>query len=83
MKKKTKILWLVLVAILVTVVVSQYPKLNLISGFAAKNMASTVFLSNRTQESVQQIDHDVPQIFPPSMAFPLTTRTLSVVDVEV
>ena len=62
MKKKTKILWLFIVAVLVATVVWQYPKLNLISGFAAKNMASTVFISNRTQESVETIDHDVPLV---------------------
>jgi CubicO group peptidase (beta-lactamase class C family) len=62
MKKNTKILWLIIVAILATVAVWQYPKLNLISGFAAKNMASTVFLSNRTQESVEHNDHDVPLV---------------------
>jgi len=40
----------------------QYPKLTIISGYAAKNMASTVFLSGRSPESVVAQDHDVPLI---------------------
>lgn len=39
-----------------------YPKLNIISGYAAKNMASTVFIAGRDPESVATSDHDVPLI---------------------
>lgn len=40
----------------------QYPKLTIISGYAAKNMASTVILAGRNPESVISEDHDVPLI---------------------
>ncbi|PCJ97144.1 MAG: serine hydrolase [Flavobacteriaceae bacterium] len=46
-------------AVLFTV---NYPKLDIISGFAAKSMASNVFIANRTPESVIANDHDVPKI---------------------
>lgn len=39
-----------------------YPKLTIISGYAAKNMASTVFVAGRTPESVTSQDHQVPLI---------------------
>lgn len=39
-----------------------YPKLNLIAGFASKNMASNVFISDRTPESVAENDNNVPLI---------------------
>ena len=38
------------------------PKLNIISGYASKNMASTVFLTDRSPESVTLNDNDVPLI---------------------
>ena len=43
-------------------IVYQYPKLNIISGYAAKNMASTVFIASRTAESVNENDHQVALI---------------------
>jgi len=39
-----------------------YPKLNIISGYAAKNMASTVFLTARNATSVTNNDHKAPLI---------------------
>ncbi|MGI9547902.1 MAG: serine hydrolase domain-containing protein, partial [Flavobacteriaceae bacterium] len=53
---------LILTVILVITVIYQYPKLNIISGYAAKNMASTVFIANRTAKSVNNHDHRVPLI---------------------
>lgn len=47
---------------LVVAAIYNYPKLNIISGFAAKSMASTVFLSGRSPVSINQNDHDVPLI---------------------
>ena len=41
---------------------TQYPKLNIISGYAAKNLASSVYLAGRTPESVIADDHEVPLI---------------------
>ncbi len=39
-----------------------YPKLNLISGYASKNLASNVFLAHRDAYLVNTIDHDMPLI---------------------
>lgn len=47
---------------IVIVVYFNYPKLNLISGFASKNMASTVFIANRSPVSINENDHNVPLI---------------------
>ena len=60
--KLIKRLLLVLLVILAAVVYTQYPKLNMISGYASKNMASTVFITNRDSESVTKNDNDVPLI---------------------
>ena len=39
-----------------------YPKLNMISGHASKNLASTMYLSDRTATSVIENDHNVPLV---------------------
>ncbi len=61
MKYAKRITLAVLVVIIITVAY-QYPKLTIISGYAAKNMASTVFISGRTAQSVNEQDHQVPLI---------------------
>ena len=53
---------LLLLILLVITVIYQYPKLNIISGYAAKNMASTVYIAKRTAASVNNNDHQVPLI---------------------
>src|SRR5680860_1511980 len=53
---------LIVLVILSVVAYFNYPKLNIISGYAAKNMASTVFLTDRSPESVTLNDNDVPLI---------------------
>ncbi|MEZ2414259.1 serine hydrolase domain-containing protein [Muriicola sp. E247] len=62
MKKNIK--WLVIILLLLTgiVVFWQYPKLNLISGFAAKNTASTLYISGRSLNSLEAYDHNVPLV---------------------
>ncbi|SHI87934.1 serine hydrolase domain-containing protein [Pseudozobellia thermophila] len=60
--KIAKRIVLALLVLLAIVIYTQYPKLNIISGYAAKNMASTVFLTGRNAESVKQHDNDVPLI---------------------
>ena len=52
----------ILLLVLIVVGYFQYPKLNIISGYASKNMASTVFLTDRTPESVTLNDNNVPLI---------------------
>lgn len=59
---KTKWILLLGVPLLALGIYTQYPKLNIISGYAAKNLASNVYLAGRTQESVIENDHEVPLI---------------------
>jgi CubicO group peptidase (beta-lactamase class C family) len=59
---KTKWILLLGVPLLALGFYTQYPKLTIISGYAAKNLASSVYLAGRTQESVIENDHEVPLI---------------------
>ncbi|MGB7393024.1 MAG: serine hydrolase [Pricia sp.] len=61
MKTFKRILFVILI-VFVVVAYFQYPKLNIISGYASKNMASTVFITDRSPESVTVNDNDVPLI---------------------
>jgi len=60
--KTFKRILLAALVILIVVAYFQYPKLNIISGYASKNMASTVFLTDRSAESVTLNDNNVPLI---------------------
>ncbi len=60
--KYIKYIGLTILILLIITVIYQYPKLNIISGYAAKNMASTVFIANRTSRSINENDHKVPLI---------------------
>ncbi|WP_394748791.1 serine hydrolase domain-containing protein [Spongiimicrobium salis] len=60
--KIVKRLLLVLVAGLIFALVYNYPKLTIISGYASKNMASSVFIAQRTAESITKNDNNVPLI---------------------
>jgi CubicO group peptidase (beta-lactamase class C family) len=65
MKKTTKRVGLLILAagtVLAIAFFTQYPKLTVISGYAAKDMASQVFLAGRDPESVRSNDHEVPLI---------------------
>ena len=59
---KTKWILLLGVPLLALGLYTQYPKLGIISGYAAKNLASNLYLAGRTQESVLNNDHEVPMI---------------------
>ena len=48
---------LIFILILSAVFYTQYPKLNIISGYTAKNLASWVYISGRTETSVVENDH--------------------------
>ena len=61
MKLFKRILLLILV-ILTIVVVYNYPKLNMISGYAAKNAASSVFLANRNLDFTNKTDNNFSPI---------------------
>jgi len=57
MKKSFRILILLLLLAVVGLAVTYYPRLDILTGFAAKNVASGVFLAGRTQESIESGDN--------------------------
>lgn len=59
---KRKWIFLLGIPLLALGLYTQYPKLNIISGYAAKNLASNVYLAGRTEASVEENDHEVPMI---------------------
>src|SRR6056297_121127 len=61
MKLLKRVLLLLLVVIGVVVYLN-YPKLNIISGYAAKNAASGVFVADRSAASMNQYDNSAPLI---------------------
>jgi len=62
MKKFLKYFSLGLLAILVYFGITTYPKLDLISGFSAKSVASGHFIDNRPIEIIEQGDNDIPLV---------------------
>ncbi|MCW5515206.1 serine hydrolase domain-containing protein [Muriicola sp. Z0-33] len=64
MKKKKLIKRAILTILLLFIGIAtyNYPKLNIISGYAAKNMASSVFMAARSQQSIEENDNNVPLI---------------------
>jgi len=62
MKKILKLLALILVLIILYFGFTTYPKLDLISGFSAKSIASGHFLDNRSKELIEKTDNDIQLI---------------------
>lgn len=62
MKKIIKLLVLVLVVALLYFGFTTYPKLDLISGFSAKSVASGHFLDHRPLDLIQKTDNDIKMI---------------------
>ncbi len=62
MKKIIKFIALVAVLATVYVVYANYPRLNIISGYSAKNMNSSVFLAGRTSEITDTQDNSFSPI---------------------
>jgi len=60
--KLIKRILLALFLVIGGIIILNYPKLNIISGFAAKNMAFNRFIAARTVEAVTKNDHNVPMI---------------------
>ena len=48
---------MILAIALVWVVATNYPRLDILTGFASKNVASGMFLAGRTQESIEEGDN--------------------------
>ena len=61
--KKLRILLVLLVLILAGVVIKNYPRLNIITGFAAKSVCSCTFEAGRDQESIESGDNDIDPIY--------------------
>ena len=61
MKWLKRILFL-LVIIIVLVIIENYPKLNIISGYASKYMASSVLIGNQMPATINSQDLNVPLI---------------------
>ena len=62
MKKFLKFVALAILVGIVYVGFTTYPKLDLISGFSAKSMASGYFLDHRSQEMIEKGDNDIDMI---------------------
>ena len=62
MKKIVKYLLICLVLFLVYYGYITYPKLDLISGFAAKSVASAHFIDNRNLDIIEKGDNDIPLV---------------------
>lgn len=60
--KLFKKIGLIVFTILAIVIYTQYPKLNIIAGYAAKNISSNVFIANREVEHIQIVDNNIPSI---------------------
>jgi CubicO group peptidase (beta-lactamase class C family) len=62
MKKLLKLIAFVVLVILIYFGFSTYPKLDLISGFSAKSVASGHFIDNRSMEIIEKGDNDIDMI---------------------
>lgn len=62
MKKLLKLGVFVTVLLFCYIAFTYYPRLDILSGFAAKSMASGIFLADRTQESIESGDNDFPPV---------------------
>ncbi len=60
--KFIKRILIALLLVIAGIVLLNYPKLNIISVFASKNMAYRRFIAHRSVESVNANDHNVPMI---------------------
>lgn len=62
MKNKKRLLFPIILILIICTGIYNYPKLNIVSGYAAKNMASGVFVAGRTEASINENDNNVPLI---------------------
>ncbi|SHH07002.1 CubicO group peptidase, beta-lactamase class C family [Flavobacterium micromati] len=62
MKKFLKVVGFAVIVALVYLSFTNYPKLDLISGFSAKSIASGHFIDNRSQEMIEKGDNDIDLI---------------------
>jgi hypothetical protein len=62
MKKAFKTIGIILLIVSIYIVFTNYPKLELISGFSAKSVASGHFMNNRSLELIEKSDNDMELI---------------------
>ena len=62
MKKIFRLIAVAILLILIYFGFTTYPKLDLISGFSAKSMASGHFIDHRSQTLIESGDNDIPMI---------------------
>lgn len=60
--KKVKFLLPLIIVIIGFIVWKNYPKLNLISGYSSKNLASNHFIANREITEIQENDNNMPLV---------------------
>ncbi|MBL4746321.1 MAG: serine hydrolase [Flavobacteriaceae bacterium] len=77
MKKIIKYGFLLLFLGVTAVVYLNYPKLNIISGYASKNMASSVFLAHRSEASIIEFDNNFDPISKAETRVDVTNRSAS------
>jgi len=61
--KKLKLFLLLLLITLIVVVIYNYPRLNIVTGFAAKSVCSCTFEANRDLASIEAGDNDINPIY--------------------
>ena len=59
MRKTFKVIGVILLLAVVYVCFTTYPKLDLISGFSAKSVASGYFIDNRSKDMIEKGDNDI------------------------
>jgi CubicO group peptidase (beta-lactamase class C family) len=62
MKQFLKYIGTAFILLLTYVISMNYPKLNIVTGYSAKSVASAIFLGNRTQKSVENRDNNFSPI---------------------
>jgi CubicO group peptidase (beta-lactamase class C family) len=62
MKKTAKYIVIVFLLLVIFIAYITYPKLDLISGFSAKSVASGYFIGNRSLQTIEQGDNDIDLI---------------------
>ena len=62
MRKAVKIIGIVILVVVLYLGFTNYPKLELISGFSAKNVASAHFIDNRSLDLIEKGDNDIKLI---------------------
>jgi len=63
MKKIVKFVFIPLLIIAITIVIFNYPRLNIITGFAAKSVCSCTFEAGRDLQSIEAGDNDIDPIY--------------------